>query len=313
MLGRTAGGVFWMFRYLERSENAARLVDAGFRIALTRAGGADDEWDSLLTTGGARDAYRAKYDTVQAARAIDFLLRDKANPSSVLRAIGQARDNARQVRTAITREVWEATNECWMTLAEALARPVRERDLPAVLGAIRRHSALVRGALHGTMLRNDIFNFARVGTFLERGDNTARILDFKYYVLLPSASFVGSSIDNAQWETILRSVSALRAYRWLHKGSLSARGIAEFLILDSRMPRSLAFCHRKIHDNLAFLERDYGRRLECHAQVESARALISGRTIDSIFESGLHEYLVDFLAANDALGRRIERDYRFYR
>ena len=143
-----------------------------------------------------------------------------------------------------TREVWEAVNESWIVLKDVLARPIRETELPEVLGIIRKQSSLVRGATVGTMLRNDIYNFARIGTFVERSDNIARILDVKYYVLLPSVTLVGSTLDNVQWETILRSASAERAFRWLHGGEARASTIADFLILDRRMPRSLLYCLR---------------------------------------------------------------------
>lgn len=311
MLGKTAGGLFWMFRYLERSENTARLVDAGFRIALTRSTAAEDEWASILATGAVREAYSQKYDDIDAGKVVDFMLRDGSNPSSVLSIIDAARNNARLVRTALTREVWEATNECWMVLKDLLARPVREQELPSALATIRQQSALVRGALHGTMMRNDIYDFARLGTFLERADSTARILDVKYYVLLPSISFVGSSLDNVQWETILRSVSALRAYRWLHEGKLSPKGIADFLILDRQMPRSLAFCYNKIVDNLGYLSDQYRQRLDCHDHADAIRARLANQTIDSIQDEGLHEFLLDFIAGNTALGLQIEKDYRF--
>lgn len=312
MLGKTAGGLFWMFRYLERSEYTARLVDAGFRIALTRAAAADEEWNSVLATAGVRAAYLERHETIEGARIVDFLLRDRTNPASVLWMTEQARMNARLVRTALTREVWEATNECWHTLREALSRPIRETELPALLTLIRQQSALVRGAMHGTMLRNDIYNFCRLGTFLERADNTARILDVKYYVLLPSVSFVGSSLDNVQWETILRTVSAQRAYRWLNRGEVNPMGIAEFLILDRRMPRSLAFCYAKLADNLGYLAEDYGERLPAHDKADAARARLTGRPIAAIFETGLHEFLQDFIITNTALGAQIEADFRFY-
>jgi uncharacterized alpha-E superfamily protein len=311
MLGKTAGGLFWMFRHLERSENTARLLDAGFRIALTRSSAAEDEWGSIVTTAGVRNAYLEQYERFEARSVIDFLLRDRTNPSSVLSAVETARNSARLVRTALTREVWEATNECWMTLKEVLARPVHERELPAVLGAVRQQSALVRGALHGTMLRNDIYDFARLGTFLERADNTARILDVKYYVLLPSAFRAGSSLDNVQWETILRSVSAQRAYRWINEGDANPIGIANFLILDGRMPRSFAFCYGKICDNLSYLTQDYGERHACHDMAETIRDRHLSRPIEKIFESGLHEFILEFIRDNNALGRQIENDYRF--
>jgi uncharacterized alpha-E superfamily protein len=312
MLGKTAGGLFWMSRYLERSENTARLVEAGHRMALTRSSGSEDEWASVVTTAGVRDAYFERHDKLEAAGAIDFLLRDRANPSSVLSVVAEARDNARLVRTALTREVWEAINECWMTLRDLLARPVRDVDLPNVLGSIRRQSALVRGATHGTMLRNEIYDFTRIGTFLERADNTARILDVKYYLLLPSVSYVGTSLDNMQWETILRSVSAQRAFRWISAGDANPLGIAELLILDRRMPRSLAFCYSKIVDNLDYLAADYGGRMASHDLADDLLAQLRDRSVQSIFDSGLHEFLGNFIRANNSLGLQIERDYRFY-
>lgn len=311
MLGKTAGGLFWMFRYLERSENTARLVEAGFRIALTRPDGADDEWASVLQTAAAAGLYYNRHDEIEAGKVVDFLLRDTANPSSVLSAISAARQNARLVRTALTREVWEAVNDTYMILKQTLARPVRDRDLPEVLATIRQQSALVRGALHGTMLRNDVFDFARIGTFLERADNTARILDVKYYVLLPSISQIGSSLDNVQWETILRSVAGMRAYRWINQGESSPLGIADFLVFDGRMPRSLKFSVNKIATNLGYLEREYGARHSCHDHIDVLTARLENSTIERVFDEGLHEFITDFLTDIARLGAQIERDYRF--
>ena len=311
MLGKTAGGLFWMFRYLERSENTARLIEAGFRIALTRGDGDDDEWTSVLQTAAVAHLYFQKHDQIEASKAIDFMLRDMSNPSSVLSAISAARMNARLVRTAITREVWEAVNDTYMILKQALARPVSARDLPEVLAVIRQQSALVRGATQGTMLRNDIFDFCRLGTYLERADNTARILDVKYYVLLPSISQIGSNLDNVQWETILRSVAGMRAYRWITQGETSPIGIAYFLIFDTRMPRSMAFSVDKIAANLGFLEQAYGMRHPCHDQIDTLAARLSHGTIDRVFEDGLHEFITDFLGDVAKLGQQIETDYRF--
>ncbi|GAA5067632.1 alpha-E domain-containing protein [Roseibacterium beibuensis] len=311
MLGKTAGGLFWMFRYLERSENTARLIEAGFRIALTRAAGDDDEWHSVLQTAAVANLYYQRHEELEAAKAIDFMLRDMSNPSSVLSAITAARQNARLVRTAITREVWEAVNDTYMLMKDALARPVRPRDLPAVLAMVRQQSALVRGSMAGTMLRNDIFDFARLGTFIERADNTARILDVKYYVLLPSINQIGSSLDNVQWETILRSVAGQRAYRWLNQGESNPMGIADFLIFDGRMPRSLKFSVAKMSTNLRYLAEQYGQRHASHDQIDGLNARLSSATIEHVFEDGLHEFLTDFLTDVARLGGQIEQDYRF--
>jgi len=312
MLGKTAGGLYWMFRYLERSENTTRLLDAGFRIAITRSSAAKNEWASIVTTAGVCDAYQQRHHKFEAGPVIDFLLRDRSNPSSVLSVVEAARDNARLVRTALTREVWEATNECWMTLTNVLAQPVSTKDLTPVLGTIRQQSALVRGALHGTMLRNDIYNFARLGTFIERSDNTARILDVKYYVLLPSISYVGSTLDNVQWESILRSVSGLRAYRWMHGGEVNPTGIVDFLVLDRQMPRSLAFCYGKIQDNLGYLAQNYAERHPCHDQADAMLAQFGNSSVQSVLDFGLHEYIENFLRDNNALAQQIERDFRFF-
>lgn len=312
MLGKTAAGLFWMFRYLERSENGARLLEAGFRIALTRSATASAEWKSILATSGALAEYETGHDDYDSGRVINFLLRDTSNPASVICNVKAARDNARLVRTALTREVWEATNEAWITLQALLARPVRERDLPDVLSVIRQQKAVVRGAMAGTMLRNDGYNFARLGMFLERADNTARILDVKYYLLLPSFAQIGSSLDQVHWETILRSVSARRAYRWLNGTDISPMKVAEFLILHPQMPRSLAFCAQKIMNNMGHLELDYGVE---HPSCQMAKVnyqKLKASKIDGIFEHGLHEFVGDFLASNDALARQIEHDYRFW-
>lgn len=312
MLGKTAGGLVWMYRYLERAENTSRLVETGQRIALTRSQSADDDWLSVLQTAGSLTGFQQKHDAITKDAAIDWLLRDADNPSSVRSVIKGARDNARMVRASVTHEVWSAVNAAWMRIDEPLRRKVPERDLPALLELIRQHTGLVRGATHGTMLRNDIYNFARLGTFIERADSTGRILDVKYYVLLPTAFSVGSSIDNVQWDTILRSVGAGGAYRMTHGQNTTAAEIADFLIFDSRMPRSLNFCLRKIRENLSHLEKDYGIAHPSCTEAEAQLQRFRQMTISDAFEAGLHEFVQAFLRDLAELSAQIERDYRFY-
>lgn len=311
MLGRTAGGLFWMYRYLERAENTARLVETGQRIALTRAAASDGEWNSILQTVGADHGYARKYDEIGKENAIDWMLRDADNPSSVLSTLRQARDNARAVRTALTPDVWEAVNGGQMLLKDALSKRIGERDLPRTLAMIRERTALVRGATRGTMLRNDMYNFLQLGTFIERADNTMRIIDVKYYVLLPSSVSVGSSLDNVQWETILRSVSARGGFRLLHGSASRPREIVQFLVLDKRMPRSLAFCCEKIRRNLDFLARDYGAEDSSLKLASTLSDGIDELAVDRIFEFGLHEFIVQTQSELAALGQAIEADYRF--
>jgi len=312
MLGRSAWGLFWMARYLERAENTARLLDAGFRMALTRGNSAaSDEWRSVLVSLGLDSEYAASGGDYSGPSITNWILRGAGNDNSVLAMVEGARTNARMVRTAITREVWEATNESWMILKDAMARPVKEADLGRLLDLIRRQATAVRGAMEGTMLRNDIFNFARIGTHLERADNTARILDVKYHVLLPSVAWVGSRLDNAQWEMVLRSVAGERAFRWLNAGALDPKGIAEFLILDGRFPRSLAYCYSKLTSNMAWLCRDYAQDTAAYLMQRDASAKLNQTTIAQIFEFGLHEFITDFLVTNRHIADAIAGDYRF--
>ncbi len=311
MLGKTAGGLYWMFRSLERAENTARLIEAGFRIALTRSTSAEAEWKSVIVTSAAQAAYEIKHDRYDSEQVVDFLLRDTDNPSSVLSVIKSARDSARLVRTALTTEVWTSVNDTWMVLTKLLDAPVQQTELPAVLATIRQQSAVVRGALHGTMLRNDIYDFCRLGTFVERMDSTARIIDVKYYSLLPSPSFVGSRLDNVQWETILRSVSAHRSFRWAVDDDFNAPAIADFLILDGRMPRSLRFCVGKLADNLEYLGMNDTAPKPSLVMAQNLYSRLKDRDISSIFDEGLHEFLVSVIDENARIGMQIEQDYRF--
>ncbi len=332
MLGTTAQGVFWMFRYLERSENMARLIEAGHRIAMTRTSTTrNDEWASVLATAGSFKAYSRAHGPVEDTLAVDYLLRDINNRSSVLSMMGSARHNARIVRTALTREVWEATNEAWLAINAALASPVTDRDLPDLLELIRTQSALVQGMLHGTMVRNEVYDFARLGTFIERADNTARILDVKYWVLVPSGNDVESRDDAEvlgaaparargfdddqaiQWESILRSVSALGPYRRVHPGPITPAGIVEMLILNRRMPRSLAFSFAKVTDNLSYLVESHGQSQPSHKLATELSESLEGRNLESLFDEGVHDFVAGVITSTAELAGQIETDFRFQR
>jgi uncharacterized alpha-E superfamily protein len=308
MLGRSANGIYWMSRYLERAENAARLLDVGFRMALTRgAQAAREEWRSVLVTIGLDWDYKQRFEDYAGPQVFNFILRGPDNPASVLSMLENARSNARTVRTALTREAWETTNEAWMVLRDMLARPVREGNLGEVIAAIRRQTTQVRGAMEGTMLRNEIFNFARIGTFIERADNTARILDVKYHTLLPSLGDVGGAVDYYQWGSLLRSVGAFESYRKIFRDQITPSRVAELLILRDDVPRSLHSSLNELYDILRSLsdsDRQEPERLagEVHAQLHY------GRT-EQIFKLGLHEYLMQFLDKIEALNTEINRQY----
>ena len=311
LLGRTASGLFWMMRYLERVENTARLTGAGFRMSLTRSRTARSEWESVLTTSGVRDAYFSKYDEISGENAVDFVLADADNPGSLANSLSYARENARMTRTALTRDVWESINDGWMSICDALKKKEHQTALPELITKILQHTAVVRGTINGTMLRNDIYRFVELGALIERADNTARILDTKYYVLLPSSASVGSSLDRVQWEMILRSASAERSFHWLNGGDITPKAIVEFLVHDVRLPRSIAFCYDEILDTFECLEEEYGFRPSAHDLAEEIEAFITASTSDTIIGSGLHEFLRDIISRNATLSQAIETDFRF--
>jgi uncharacterized alpha-E superfamily protein len=313
MLGRTANGLFWMFRYLERAENTARLLEAALRMALTRdLVTAEAEWRSVIATLGLRRAYEALHDGYDGVSVWNFVLRGPSNPGNVRLMFGAVRSNARTARINISGDVWEAVNENWMKIDALLARPVGQMAVGEVLIALRRAGTQVHGAFDGSMLRDEGYHFSRAGTFIERADSTARILDMKYFLLLPSLSYVGSSLDTGQWEQVLRSVAGARVYSWLNAGQIEARGIVEFLVLDDRFPRSLAYCRNMLREKLAALARMHGHEGHATALMNEADARIRHLTVDEIFDQGLHEFLVDFLARNAAIARAIADDYRFH-
>jgi uncharacterized alpha-E superfamily protein len=313
MLGRTANSLFWMFRYLERAENTARLLEAALRMALTRdVVTAEAEWRSVIATLGLQHAYEAAHDAYDGVSVWNFVLRGPSNPGNVRAMFAAVRGNARMARINISSDVWEAVNANWMRLDAMLARPVGQGGVGEVLAAIRRAGTQVHGAFEGSILRDDGYHFSRAGTFIERADSTARILDMKYFILLPSLSYVGSSLDTGQWEQVLRSVAGARVYTWLNAGQIEARGIVEFLVLDDRFPRSLAFCRNALRDCLAALARTHGAEGQAVARMRDADSHISHLTVDAIFEAGLHEFLVDFLARNNAIAQGIAEDYRFH-
>lgn len=313
MLGRTANDLFWLSRYVERAENMARLIEVGYRIAMLPREGdpSHQEWRSTLESAGCAHGYSAKYDTLNTRDVVNFLLFDLANPSSIHSCLATARRNARAQRTALTREMWESLNSSWIEFQSIKPHNVTSDALPKLLDWIKERSAAYRGALLNTILRNDTYYFSQLGTFLERADNTARILDVKYYVLLPSTDMVGGGVDNVQWESILRSVSAHRSYRWVYKDSYRAWRIADYLILNRSMPRSLRACYGEITTSLQDLADLYGENVPCCQSAKETLGLLESSEIDTVFQSGLHEFLVDFIGRNNRLGAAISEAYHF--
>jgi uncharacterized alpha-E superfamily protein len=315
MLGRTAASLLWMSRYMERAENLARLLEVGYRIALTPgAGGHRNEWRSTLVAAAGLDSYLARYgdeDEVDERRVIEHLLFDLDNPSSVRSCLEAARNNGRGVRTALTRDMWEALNSTWVDFVALRPADIHGDRLPAVFDSVRQRAMLFRGAMLGTLLRRDGYHFCQLGAFLERADQTARILDVKYYILLPRSEVVGGDIDTYQWETILRSVSANRSYGHVYRDGITPWNVAEFLILRPEMPRSLRFTYRWILESLTGLAHYYGTAAPSLAAARATHDLLEQGDLARIFRDGLHEFLIDFLARNNALAQSIAHDCNF--
>jgi len=312
LLSRTADGLFWLARYVERAESVARILSAGQRMAsLTRSlGSPGNEWQSTLVAAGCAEAYALRHGAVDGDRVIDFLVRDPGNPSSILACLDTARRNARAARTALTADMWETLNETWLEL-QSFELPLESGErAQAFLEWVKDRALLFQGSYANTMLRNEAFYFAQLGTWLERADSTARILDVKYHVLLPGDGGVGGPIDHGQWESILRAVSALRAYQWIYHDALSPWKIADLLILRPEMPRSLVACYGQVVATLDLLAESLGgRRGECHRRAGEIHARLRYGRIDSIFQDGLHEFLTRVVDDTLMLGRDIDEFY----
>jgi uncharacterized alpha-E superfamily protein len=312
MLSRAADSLYWLARYVERAENVARLVGVGHRMAGMghSLGSNGNEWLSTLIATGCDAGFFAKYPEATQAAVTDYLVRDPENPSSILSSIDTARRNARAVRTALTIDMWDALNETWLGLHEVDLDFSSSRNPMQFLDWVRARSQLFNGAYNSTMLRNDAFYFTRLGTFIERADSTARILDVKYYVLLPTDEGIGGALDYYQWQAILRSVSALRAYHWVYHDRLQPWLIAELLLLRPEMPRSLISCLDQITQYLGLLAEAYGgRRGECHRLAGAMHARLRFGRIKDIFQQGLHEFLTEFIEHAIELGNEISGHY----
>ncbi|MFA4949700.1 alpha-E domain-containing protein [Brevundimonas sp.] len=308
MLSRTADSLYWTGRYIERADFLARILEATLRLAAipTRGDGdAETVWASALASAGAPKAL-GRSPTEKSVR--EYLAFSTLNSSSITSCITRARTNARSVRTALTVELWEAINGAWNGLADQ-GQPTRRDDFVHFLEWVKTVTLSVEGATSRTMLRGDAYYFLRLGAAIERADNTARLLDVKYHLLLPEGERVGGQLDYFQWTTLLREVSALTAYRWVYRDSVKPWLVADLLVLNRQMPRSLASCQASIVRYLERLSSDYGRRGPAQRLAQERMRAFDGANIDAIFQSGLHEYIQSFLYENGRLGQAITDQY----
>lgn len=315
MLSRTAANLYWLGRYVERAENLARIIEVGYRMSQMpdwEHGGNRNEWLSSAVAAACDAGLIEKHGEATLDTALAYIALDEDNPSSLHSCLKTARTNGRAVRTALTAETWESLNDAWLEFNGQWRASLKRENLSNFLEWVKTRTTLFRGALLSTMLRDEAFAFVNLGTFIERADNTARILDVKYHILLPAGEAVGGPMDYYQWATVLRSVSAVGSYHWVYRDSIKPWLVAELLILRPEMPRSLVYALSQVTKALDLITSGHRRGYNCTRLAGKLHAQLGYSKIDDIMQTGLHEYLSDFLARNNALGTEIADNFHFY-
>ncbi len=315
MLSRTAENLFWSARYIERADSLARLLEVGYRISLipNTESGYINEWESILETSGIKKAYLERHKSITREKIIFFLIFDSSNPSSIVNCIKNARENIRMVRTAVTLEVWNAVNSSYHGL-ESDIKQTRNilKDLPGIIEWVKKQVNLIRGTILNTQLINDGYDFLILGTYFERADFTARIINVKYFILLPSVNYVGSDVDNFQWSMMLRSISSYRAFKWAYgQEEINYVKIIDFLVLNLTCPRSLIFSIEKIDHHLGRLTKFYKQSSTAKAKIKLMHKDFKNLSATKISDDGLHEFLKIFIKNIDLIYREIEKKYFF--
>ena len=313
MLSRTADHLFWMNRYTERAENTARLLDVNYQTALLPQSDAVAQagWQGLLSISELLPMYKEKHDQIRAREVMEFMVKDESNPSSIVSCLSAARENARAVRGTLTTEVWETQNQTWLEVKRMLKQGEFESDPAQFFEWVKFRSHLSRGVTLGTMLMDEALYFMRLGTFLERADNTARLVDVKFHAV--ESDFYGTANEKDQeydfyhWSAILRSVSGFEVYRKVYRDVIRPERVAELLILRPDMPRSLHASMNEVLNNLKAVTDNPQSETVRHAG--KLRADLAYGRIDEILATGLHAYLTQFLERVNVLGGRISREF----
>ena len=309
MLGRTADQLYWMARYMERAESMARILDVSSRMALMpgEPDARHSVWTSALEIAGATDTFEERANEASRRNVIEHLAFDRQNASSIWSSIQAARENGRALRGTITTEMWESLNATWLELEDMSIDDLGDGKHRDFFDWVKERSHLFRGVIDGTLIVDDSHYFIDLGTAIERADNTARLLDGKYHVVLSSAEDVGGAVDYYQWGAVLRSVSAFRAYHRIYSNVVTPIGVAELLVLRHDMPRSLHACLDSITaslDNLCG-----GRNYECRRLAGENHARLHYGKMSEIFDAGLHEFLTEFIERHAAFSYQMQRDF----
>lgn len=310
MLSRVADSIYWMSRYTERAENIARFIDVNLRLALDLPPGTVEQWEPLVLITADLPLYGQHYDVPNRTNVIEFLSFDDGNPNSIARCLAAARDNARSVREAISSEMWEQINRFYHLSRTAAFRSLVTSDPYTFFSRIRQESLLFAGVVDATMSHDEGWHFARLGRQLERADKTSRMLDVKYFLLLPAVSDVGTPLDDLQWSALLRSASALEAFRKRY-GGISPKRVAEFLILDRQFPRSIQHCLLSARESLRVLSGSANGLFSNPAEQRLGRlaAGFAYAGISEIIAGGLHQFLDNFQAELNEVGEAIHTTF----
>jgi len=309
MLGRTADSLYWMARYAERAENVARMLDVGLRMGLIPSSPETQvsAWHSTLEIAGVNEDYENRYGAVDQENVVRYMSVDWDNPSSIWSCLRASRENARALRGTITTEMWEAVNATWLDFRDIDGNVLLGTGSRQFFDLVKERANLFRGVTNSTMLQDDGYAFVRLGYALERAGNTARLLDSKYHVLLPSVEDVGGAVDYYQWGALLRSVSAFRAYHKIYSNVIEPARVAELLIMRPDMPRSLRSCLNETCSALDLL--CMGRPYECRRLAGELHADITYGRMSEILGRGLHEFLTEAVERCTALGTQLQRDF----
>ncbi|MBV7256436.1 alpha-E domain-containing protein [Pacificimonas sp. WHA3] len=311
MLSRNASSLFWLGRHVERLDFTARLMDAAFRFEALPSPDKNAGWKSAAQASGTGELFAAKNVPPNRAAVTDFLALDPDNPSSIRSCVTKARNDARVVRAALTREAFESLNEGYIELAGRIREVDRPLDMVSLVERVKQEVRNFEGAVWRTLARSENFWFIRLGNVIERADNTARLMDVKYHTLLPEGEGVGGALDQAQWTAILRSVSAVTAYRHIYRQNLKPWLIAELLILKDDLPRSLSHCMDVADEYLQDLSVAHGRVGPADRRAKRMKNQLRGLTVDDIYKNGMHQFLQQFITDNNQLNRDISEQFSF--
>lgn len=292
MLSRVADSMYWMSRYVERAENVARFIDVNLHLSLDLPGGEKQQWEPLVVTTGDLESFTKLHGEATRKTVIDFLVFDPQNPNSIVSCLTSARENARSIREVITTEFWEQINTFYHMVRDASSARKAEHQPYEYFRDIKLASHLACGIMDYTMTHNEAWHFARLGRMIERAEKTSRILDVKYYILLPDVNYVGSPFDDIQWAALLRSASAFEMYRQRH-GLIAPDHIVEFLLLDREFPRSVHHCVSISQDSLHKISgTPTGMfRNPAEQRLGQLRAELDYTQMADVIAQGLHEFV----------------------